>query len=63
MWIKKDSDTKWAGGKIMDPNNGKTYSSKMELIYGGKKLQVRGFLGISLLGRTQVWERQEEIAP
>lgn len=64
LWgLKKDSDTKWTEGKIMDPKNGKTYSCKMELKDDGKKLKVRGFLGISLLGRTQTWERQEEIAP
>lgn len=63
LWgLKKESDVKWIDGKIMDPKNGKTYSCKMELHDGGKRLKVRGFLGISLLGRTQVWERQEEIA-
>ncbi|OYZ19285.1 MAG: hypothetical protein B7Y39_12140 [Bdellovibrio sp. 28-41-41] len=63
LWgLKKDSDTKWSGGEIMDPKKGKTYSCKMELIEDGKKLKVRGFLGFSLLGRTQTWERQEEIA-
>ena len=63
LWgLKKDSDTKWSGGEIMDPKKGKTYSCKMELVEDGKKLKVRGFLGFSLLGRTQTWERQEEIA-
>tara|TARA_B110001454_G_C12723308_1_gene436516 strand:+ start:58056 stop:58517 length:462 start_codon:yes stop_codon:yes gene_type:complete len=63
LWgLKKDGDNKWSGGEIMDPKKGKTYSCKMELSEDGKKLKVRGFLGISLLGRTQTWERQEEIA-
>jgi uncharacterized protein (DUF2147 family) len=63
LWgLKKDSDGKYAGGEIMDPKKGKTYSCKMELVDDGKKLKVRGFLGFSLLGRTQTWERQEEIA-
>lgn len=62
LWnLKKDSDIKWSGGEIMDPKKGKTYSCKIELIEDGKKLKVRGFLGFSLLGRTQTWERQEEI--
>ena len=55
--LKKDSDTKWSGGDIMDPKNGKVYSCKIELIENGQKLKVRGFIGFSLLGRTQIWER------
>jgi len=47
----------FGGGTIMDPAKGKVYRCKMELAEGGKKLKVRGFLGVSLLGRTQVWER------
>ena len=46
----------WSGGNIIDPGNGRTYRCKMELD-GPNRLRVRGFLGISLLGRTQVWER------
>ena len=55
--LKKDGDG-WENGKILDPKSGKVYSAKAKLIEGGKRLEVRGFLGISLLGRTQVWERQ-----
>jgi uncharacterized protein (DUF2147 family) len=47
----------YSGGTILDPNNGKTYSCKMALEDEGRKLKVRGFLGFSLLGRTQYWER------
>lgn len=62
LWgLKKDSETKWSGGEIMDPKKGKTYSCKIEMIEDGKKLRVRGFMGFSLLGRTQTWERQEEL--
>lgn len=46
----------WSGGNIIDPANGRTYRAKMELD-GPNRLRVRGYLGISLLGRTQVWER------
>ncbi len=56
--LKKDSDIKWSGGEIIDPNNGKTYSCKVTLTEDGKKLEVRGFIGFSLLGRTQVWDRE-----
>ncbi|WP_269532101.1 DUF2147 domain-containing protein [Chitinimonas sp. BJYL2] len=59
IWgVKKDGD-EWAGGKILDPNNGKIYSVKMALLEAGKKLEVRGFLGFSLLGRSQVWHRDQ----
>ncbi|MCC2678541.1 MAG: hypothetical protein K0R29_1117 [Pseudobdellovibrio sp.] len=57
--LKKDSDTQWSGGEILDPKNGKTYSCKAEVIDGGKKLKLRGFIGFSLIGRTQTWERVE----
>ncbi|MGO7906437.1 DUF2147 domain-containing protein [Rhizobium leguminosarum] len=56
--LKKDGDD-YTGGQILDPDNGKVYSSKIHLIDEGKKLTVRGFIGVSLLGRSQVWERQE----
>lgn len=46
------------GGRILDPENGKTYSVRMTPVEGGRRLQVRGFLGIALLGRTQVWRRE-----
>ena len=42
-------------GTIYDPNNGKTYDCKMT--YKGKTLSIRGFIGISLFGRTTVWEK------
>jgi len=56
--LKKDGDG-YAGGQILDPENGKVYSSSMQLIDGGKKLSVRGYIGISLLGRSQTWIRQD----
>ena len=47
------------GGSILDPNNGKVYRSQMRLTEGGKKLEVRGYIGLPLLGRTQTWLREE----
>lgn len=56
--LKKERQ-KWAGGRVLDPKNGKTYNCYVKLIEDGKKLEMRGYLGgITLLGRTQVWERQ-----
>jgi len=48
---------KWADGTIYDPDNGKTYKCKMNLNDDGT-LKVRGFIGVALLGRTQVWTRK-----
>lgn len=45
----------WEGGKILDPENGKSYSLKMTPIEGGKKMEVRGSIGP--FGRTQTWTR------
>ncbi|MDC8759725.1 DUF2147 domain-containing protein [Janthinobacterium fluminis] len=59
MWgLKKDGD-EYNGGEILDPDNGKVYRSKMQLVEGGKKLQVRGYFGVPMLGRSQTWIRQE----
>lgn len=57
LWGLKERGKKFEGGKILDPKNGTEYRCKMELIDGGKKLKVRGFVGISLLGRSQTWIR------
>jgi uncharacterized protein (DUF2147 family) len=56
--LKKDGD-EYSGGEILDPNNGKVYKSKLELTEGGKKLKMRGYIGMPMLGRTQTWIRQE----
>jgi len=56
--LKKDGG-EWTGGKILDPNNGKVYDAKVKLVDGGKKLEMRGFMGVSLLGRTQTWLREQ----
>jgi len=53
----EEDDDEWSGGDILDPNNGKTYSCYIEVQDGGKKLKVRGYIGFSLLGRTQYWYR------
>lgn len=55
LWGLKQDGNEWTGGSIMDPGNGKVYSCKLKL--EGNKLIVRGFLGVSLLGRSQTWYR------
>jgi len=47
------------GGRILDPGNGKIYKSKMSLADDGRKLDVRGYIGMPLFGRTQTWLREE----
>jgi uncharacterized protein (DUF2147 family) len=59
VWNMKEGKEYWQGGKILDPENGKVYGCKLKVIENGKKLEMRGFLGISLLGRTQYWIRVE----
>jgi uncharacterized protein (DUF2147 family) len=56
--MKKSGD-EYVGGEILDPDSGKVYRCKLRVEDGGKKLDVRGFLGFSLLGRTQTWIRQQ----
>ena len=59
MWGLKKDGKEFNGGEILDPDNGKIYKCKMKLVDGGKKLDVRGYIGISLIGRTQTWLREE----
>ena len=51
--------TAWTGGKILDPANGKQYSCTLTL-EDDQTLKVRGYLGISLLGRTQTWYKSSK---
>jgi uncharacterized protein (DUF2147 family) len=54
---KTDDANKFEGGEILDPNNGKLYRSTLTVIEGGKKLQMRGYIGPFF--RTQTWVRAE----
>jgi uncharacterized protein (DUF2147 family) len=51
-----DGENKWKSGKLYDPEDGKTYSGKMTLV-SPNQLNLRGFVGISLIGRTNTWTR------
>ena len=55
--LKADGDG-WGGGDILDPDTGTVYRCKLHLENGGATLVVRGFIGFSLLGRSQIWLRQ-----
>lgn len=56
--LRKDGE-EYTDGQILDPDNGKVYSSKVTLSDEGKKLNVRGYIGLPVLGRSQTWIRQE----
>ena len=54
--LKKEKTGHWSGGEILDPEEGDIYKVKIAT-EDGKTLRVRGYIGISLIGRTQVWVR------
>lgn len=65
MTILKDfkfKDNKWSGGTIYDAKSGKTYSAKMKLD-DTNTLNLRGYVGISLFGRTSKWTREQSKVP
>lgn len=55
--FEKDGDKTYEDGTIYDPKNGKTYSCK--ITHNVNSLNVRGYVGISLIGRTAVWEKAD----
>ncbi|QGW64667.1 DUF2147 domain-containing protein [Lysobacter soli] len=58
LWgIRKEGES-WEGGKILDPSSGKIYSVRVTPMDGGKALEVRGYMGFSMLGRNQTWLRR-----
>jgi len=59
MRASKVEDELFEGGSILDPNNGKVYRSQMRLREGGRSLEVRGYVGVPLFGRSQTWIREE----
>lgn len=56
-FVYKDNNT-WEEGNIYDPKNGNTYSCTMKLT-SPNSLEVRGYIGVSLIGRTDNWTRQQ----
>lgn len=54
--MRPDGDG-WSDGRVLDPETGGIYRGKMHLEEGGQKLILRGYLGISLFGRSQTWLR------
>ena len=56
--FKHDSGNEWESGTIYDPKSGKTYSCNLKM-QGKNKLEVRGYIGFSMIGRSQTWTRVE----
>jgi uncharacterized protein (DUF2147 family) len=54
---KTEGKDVWEGGTIVEPESGTVYKAKVTPIDGGAKLEMRGFVGFALLGRTQTWIR------
>lgn len=62
LWeVKQDPEEPglWDGGRILDPAKGSTYKVRLKPVDGGKKLEVRGYIGSPMFGRTQTWIRAE----
>jgi len=55
--LRKTSET-YSGGKILDPDDGEIYRATIHLADQGNKLDLRAYIGIPLLGRTQTWTRE-----
>ncbi|NRD71002.1 DUF2147 domain-containing protein [Psychrobacter okhotskensis] len=55
--LKADGNNKWSDGKLVDPESGKTYSGKLTLSDNGQSLDLRGYVGSPLFGRSQTWKR------
>lgn len=57
LWDFHRHGDRWNGGEVLDPEDGSVYHATLRLRDGGEHLEVRGYLGIPLLGRSQVWKR------
>ena len=55
----KKNEAVWDGGDILDPNNGRVYRVKLTPSADNKKLEVRGYFGTPMFGRSQTWTRVE----
>lgn len=55
--MRRSAD-QYSGGEILDPESGETYRCTMSLSADGRQLKLRGFIGVALFGRSQVWFRE-----
>lgn len=59
LWNFRQDGNAWTGGEVLDPEEGKIYRATLRLHDNGARLEVRGYIGVPLLGRSQVWERAD----
>jgi len=57
IWNLRHHGDNWDGGEILDPESGSIYRVTLHLEADGERLEVRGYIGFSLFGRTQTWQR------
>lgn len=63
MWgLEREEDGIWEGGRILDPKSGSIYKSKLEVSEDGQSIEVRGYIGVSWIGRSQEWLRYDDTA-
>ena len=55
--LKAEGNNQWSDGKLVDPESGKVYSGKITLSDNGQSLDLRGYVGTPLFGRSQTWQR------
>lgn len=59
LWGLRKQGDEYTGGEILDPFSGNIYRAKLSLLENGTVLKVRGYVGVSLFGRTQIWKKAE----
>jgi uncharacterized protein (DUF2147 family) len=60
LWGAKRKGASWEDGEILDPENGRIYRVTLTLLDSGQKLEVHGYIAISAIGRSQIWQRQDD---
>jgi uncharacterized protein (DUF2147 family) len=59
LWGMRRDGSDWTGGHILDPETGNIYRCTIAIENGGKALRLRGYIGLSIFGRTEKWVRLE----